>query len=74
MSTVEGPVTSPDQREPGHRRAGYVGALVCAAVLVVLTTVNYPNLVELTWLYGIAAVLILAVVVDWQLRRNGLSR
>jgi hypothetical protein len=74
MSTVEKPVTSPDQRKPGHRRTGYVGALVCAAVLLLFTTVNYPDDVELAWLYGCAAVLLTALVVDWQLRRNGLRR
>jgi integral membrane sensor domain MASE1 len=74
MSTVEEPVTAPDQRKPVRRRAAYVGAIVCAAVLLVLTTVNYPNEVERAWLYGSAAALVAAVVVDWRLRRNGLRR
>jgi peptidoglycan/LPS O-acetylase OafA/YrhL len=74
MSTVEEPVTSPDQRKPGHRRPAYVGALVCAALLLVLTTVNHPDHVELAWLYGCAAVLLIFLVVDWRLRRNGLRR
>jgi hypothetical protein len=74
MSIVEEPVTSPDQRKPGHRRVVYVGALVCAAVLLVMSRVNDPNDVELAWLYGIAVVLLSAPVVDWQLRRNGLRR
>jgi hypothetical protein len=76
MSTVEDPVTSPDQRKSGHRRPAYVGALVCAAVLLLLALlrVNDPNDVEFAWLFGIAAVLLISLVVDWQLRRNGLRR
>ena len=74
MSTVDEPVTSPDQRNPGHRRAGYIGALVCAAALIAVSTVNQPNDVELAWLYGCAAVLLISLVADWQLRRNGLRR
>jgi hypothetical protein len=54
----------------------YVGALVCAAVLLLLALlrVNDPNDVEFAWLFGIAAVLLISLVVDWQLRRNGLRR
>jgi hypothetical protein len=74
MSTVEGPVTSPDQRKPFRHKPAYLGALLSAAVLLVLSRVNDPNDVEFAWLYGIAAVLLLAVIVDWQLRRNGLRR
>ncbi|WP_433029505.1 hypothetical protein [Plantactinospora sp. CA-290183] len=29
-------MTSPDQRKPGHRRAGQIGALVSAAALVAM--------------------------------------
>jgi peptidoglycan/LPS O-acetylase OafA/YrhL len=74
MSTAEEPVTTPDQRKPGHRIAAYLGALVCAAVLLAMSGVNDPNGVERAWLYGITAVLLLALVVDWQLRRSGVRR
>ncbi|HEX2771990.1 MAG TPA: hypothetical protein VHN18_06115 [Micromonosporaceae bacterium] len=69
------PVTSPDQRRPGHRRAGRVGAIVVAILLVAMAMISPNNDVSgitKLWLIGIALGLVGAVVGDAVLRRNGL--
>jgi hypothetical protein len=66
------PVTSPDQHKPGNRRLDYVGAVVCAALLLLLLVADHPNGTEIAWVCGCSGSLLLAVAVDWQLRRNGL--
>jgi hypothetical protein len=66
------PVTSPDQRKPGSRKLGYVGVLLCAALLLLLLLPDRPNDVEIAWAGGCSAALLIAVGVDWQLRRRGL--
>jgi hypothetical protein len=76
VSTPEQPVTSPDQHKLGNRRLDYIGALVCAALLLLLLAADHPNGVEMAWVCGCSAALVIAVVVvvvvDWQLRRRGL--
>jgi hypothetical protein len=67
-------VTSPDQRKPGRPRIDRIAAIVCVVLLLAMSTVNYPNGVERAWLYGCAAVLLAALVVDWRLRRDGVRR
>jgi hypothetical protein len=67
------PVTSPDQHKPGHRRAGRIGAVVVALLLVAM--IFHNNEVSGTaklWLVGFAVALLGAVVGDVILRRNGL--
>ena len=67
------PVIAPDQRKPGHRKAGRLGAIVVAISLVLMQFCNNEVTgVERIWLNGIAAALILAVIGDAVLRRNGL--
>ncbi|MDW5324002.1 hypothetical protein [Plantactinospora sp. KLBMP9567] len=67
------PVTSPDQRKPGHRRAGQIGAILSAAALVLMMfNNNEVSGIAKIWLGSIAAALVLAVVGDTILRRNGL--
>ena len=67
------PVTSPDQRKPGHRRAGRIGAILSAAALVLMMfNNNEVSGIEKIWLGGIAAFLVIAVIGDTILRRNGL--
>ena len=66
-------MTSPDQRKPGHRKAGRFGAIFVALALVAMIFRN--NEVSGTakiWLIGIAVGLVLIVVGDSILRRNGL--
>ncbi len=67
------PVTAPDQHKPGHRRSGRIGAVLSAALLVVMAFCgNHEGRVEAIWLVGIAALLLAIVIADAVLRRNGL--
>jgi hypothetical protein len=66
------PVTSPDQRKPGHRRAGRIGAVVSAVALLLMLCGNHRGNVENIWLIGIAVALLAIVIGDVILRRNGL--
>lgn len=65
------PVTSPDQRRPGHRRRAYTAALTSAALTLLLLAADHASGVEVAWVCGVAAALVLIVVVDWRLHRNG---
>jgi uncharacterized membrane protein YhhN len=66
------PVTSPDQQKPGTPRAARVGAVVVALLLLSCLIGNHKGRIEDIWLILAAGGLILAVVGDWVLRRNGL--
>ncbi|MFG2108078.1 DUF2631 domain-containing protein [Micromonospora chersina] len=67
------PVTAPDQHKPGHRRSGRIGAVLSAAVLVLMALCgNHEGNVENIWLFGLAALLLAVVIGDAVLRRNGL--
>jgi hypothetical protein len=65
------PVTSPDQRRPGNRRLAYTRALLSAAMLLSLLAADHATDVEIAWVCTFAALLVLTVVVDWQLRHAG---
>ena len=66
------PVTSPDQHKPGHRRAGQIGAVVSAVALLLMLIGNHEGATEDIWLIGIAVGLLVIVIGDAVLRRNGL--
>ncbi|MEU5561836.1 MULTISPECIES: DUF2631 domain-containing protein [Micromonospora] len=67
------PVTAPDQHKPGHRKSGRIGAVLSAAVLVLMAFCgNHEGKVEEIWLVGLAAVLLIIVIGDSVLRRSGL--
>ena len=67
------PVTAPDQLKPGHRRSGRIGAVVVAISLVLMTFCNNDVSGEAKiFLWGTALLLVVAVVGDSILRRNGL--
>jgi phosphate starvation-inducible membrane PsiE len=72
MSGEDDVVTSPDQRRPGNARLDRIGAVVTAALLIVLLLADHPNDTEVVWVCGSSAVLLIAVAADWLLRRNGL--
>ncbi|MEV6690665.1 DUF2631 domain-containing protein [Micromonospora sp. NPDC051196] len=66
------PVTSPDQHKPGHRKSGRIGAILTAVALLAMLCGNHEGRVEDIWLIGLAAFLLLIVLGDIVLRRNGL--
>ncbi|GLZ57997.1 MULTISPECIES: DUF2631 domain-containing protein [Micromonospora] len=66
------PVTSPDQHKPGHRKAGQIGAVLSALALLAMICGNHEGRVEDIWLIGLAALLLIIVIGDIVLRRNGL--
>ncbi|MFJ8577560.1 DUF2631 domain-containing protein [Micromonospora sp. NPDC093277] len=67
------PVTAPDQHKPGNRKAGRIGAVLSAALLVVMALCgNHEGKVEDIWLIGVAALLLAIVIGDAVLRRSGL--
>jgi hypothetical protein len=67
------PVIAPDQKKPGHRKGGRVGAISVAIALVLMMFCNNEVTgVEKIWLCSIAGALVLAVIGDAVLRRNGL--
>ncbi len=69
---AEEPVTSPDQHKPGHTRLARAAALVTALILLLMLLGNNHTNTGAPFLIGIAAVLVLIVVADWLLRKNGL--
>ena len=68
----DAPVTSPDQHKPAHMKALRIGAVVSAIILLLMTLGNHQGKVEDIFLIVSAAALILLLIVDWVLRRNGL--
>ncbi|MEU4675955.1 DUF2631 domain-containing protein [Micromonospora azadirachtae] len=67
------PVTAPDQHKPGHRKSARIGAVLSAAVLVIMAFCgNHEGRVEEIWLVGLAALLLVIVIGDAVLRRAGL--
>ncbi|MEH1100345.1 DUF2631 domain-containing protein [Micromonospora sp. CPCC 205561] len=66
------PVTSPDQHRPGHRKSGRIGAVVSALALLAMLCGNHEGRVENIWLVGLAVLLLVIVIGDTVLRRNGL--
>jgi hydrogenase-4 membrane subunit HyfE len=66
------PVISPDQRKPTNLRLVRAAAVVSTLVLLFCLIGNHTGKVEDLWIVGIAALMLLLLVVDWVLRRNGL--
>jgi hypothetical protein len=67
-------VTSPDQHKPGPRRAALVGAWTTVVILLLMLIGNHKGRVEDLWLIGTAAAIVLWVLADWALRKNGIKR
>ncbi|AGL20356.1 DUF2631 domain-containing protein [Actinoplanes sp. N902-109] len=70
---AEEPVYAPDQLKPGNRKRGRIGALVSAAFLLLMLWGNHEGNTENLYLVLIAALLVVAVLADIVLRRNGLK-
>lgn len=66
------PVTSPDQHKPAPMKLLRIGAVVSAVILVLMVLGNHQGRVEDIFLVLFAVGLILMLVIDWVLRRNGL--
>jgi uncharacterized protein DUF2631 len=67
------PVTAPDQHKPSNPRLARLGAVVSVLLLVAMALFgNHRGRVEDVWLLGTAALIVVAMVADWVLRRNGL--
>lgn len=65
-------VTSPDQHKPTNVKAARIGAVLIAAIVVAMLF-GYPLTdMERIWLIAIAGLLVLILVGDWLLRKNGL--
>jgi hypothetical protein len=67
-------ITSPDQHKPTiKRRTALVGAFATVVLLVLMAMFgNHEGRVEEIWLFGIAGLIVLYVIIDAVLRRNGL--
>ena len=74
MSGSSEQITSPDQRKPLNRKGARIGAIACAIVCVLMMIGNHEGHVEDVFLGVTAALLVLAIVLDWLLRKNGLRR
>ncbi|ROP32538.1 DUF2631 domain-containing protein [Couchioplanes caeruleus] len=70
---AEEPVYAPDQLKPGNRKSARIGALGTAVVLLTMLWGNHEGNTENIWLIGTAAMLVLIVLGDVVLRRNGLK-
>jgi hypothetical protein len=66
------PVTSPDQHKPANMRLLRAAAVITALLTLSCVVGNHKGRVETVWLVAIAGGLLLLLIVDWMLRRNGL--
>ncbi|MBX6748312.1 MAG: DUF2631 domain-containing protein [Micromonosporaceae bacterium] len=68
------PVVAPDQlKPPPFRRLTLFAALLTAVLLPLMAFVgNHQGNVEKVWLVGIAALIVIAIIADFFLRKAGL--
>ncbi|HEY3507454.1 MAG TPA: DUF2631 domain-containing protein [Actinocatenispora sp.] len=74
MSGSSEQITSPDQRKPISHKAARAGAIITAIICLLMMIGNHKGHVEDVFLIATAAILVLAVVADWLLRKNGFRR
>ena len=72
MAADQDPVYAPDQLKPGKRKRGQKAAIISAVVLLLFYWGNHEGNTENIWIALFAIGLILAVVLDAVMRRNGL--
>ena len=73
MSAEQDPVYAPDQLKPGNRKLARIGALGTAVVMLMFFWGNHEGNTENIWLAVFAVGLIVTVIADAVLRRNGLK-
>jgi len=73
VSAESDPVYAPDQLKPGNRKMARIGALGTAVVMLLFFWGNHEGNTENIFLVVFAVGLILAVIADAVLRRNGLK-
>jgi hypothetical protein len=66
------PVLSPDQIKPTNPRKARIGAVVAIVVLLLMSIGNHQGNTENYFLYSLAGLIVLMLIGDWVLRRNGL--
>ncbi|HEV7897798.1 MAG TPA: DUF2631 domain-containing protein [Planosporangium sp.] len=66
------PVLSPDQRKPTNHRKARIGAVMAIVVLLLMSRGNHEGNTENYFLYATAGLVVLMLIGDWVLRRNGL--
>ena len=74
MSAEQDPVYAPDQLKPGNRKLARLGALGAAAVMLMFFWGNHEGNTENVFLAIFAVGLIVIVIADAVLRRNGLKQ
>ena len=72
MAADQDPVYAPDQLKPGNRKRGQKAAIISAIVLLLFLWGNHEGNTENVWIALFAIGLIVAVLADAVLRRNGL--
>jgi len=73
VSAEQDPVYAPDQLKPGNRKLARLGALGAAAVMLMFFWGNHEGNTENIFLVVFAVGLIVIVIADAVLRRNGLK-
>jgi len=68
------PVTSPDQHKPGYPKAARIGAIVSVVILLLMLVGNHKGFIENLWVLGVAGIIVLALVADGVMRKNGIKR
>jgi uncharacterized membrane protein len=69
---AEEPVTSPDQNKPTPRRLMRIGSIAIVIVLLLMLFGNNEVTTGAPWLIGISGAIVLLLIADAVLRRNGL--
>jgi sugar phosphate permease len=73
VSAEQDPVYAPDQLKPGNRKLARIGALGTAAIMLMFFWGNHEGNTENIFLVVFAVGLVVAVIADAVLRRNGLK-
>ncbi|MGK5678707.1 DUF2631 domain-containing protein [Actinoplanes sp. URMC 104] len=73
MAADQDPVYAPDQLKPGNRKRGQRAAIISALVMLLYFWGNHEGNTENIWIALFAIGLVVAVIIDAVMRRNGLK-